>query len=43
MNHIDDATTDDMLALQDLLLHIRGISPVAGSAMELGFTEDTAE
>lgn len=32
-----------MLVLRDLLQNIRGISPVAGSAMELGFIDDELE
>lgn len=43
MNQQYEDNNDDMLVLKDLLQNIRGISPVAGNAMELGFVEEEAE
>ena len=38
-----DTNHEDMTALTDVLQHIKGSSPVAGNALELGFAEDEAE
>lgn len=43
MNQQYDNNDDDMLVLKDLLQNIRGISPVAGNAMELGFSDEEFE
>ena len=39
----DENNSDDMYILKNLLQNIRGASPVAGNAMELGFDEEDFE
>ena len=39
----DENNNDDMYILKNLLQNIRGLSPVAGDAMELGFDDEEFE